>query len=298
MNKILLSAFLLIGILQGCTQSDEFDQPKKILAIGTSITEGCTYVENASKANGYMVYNKAIGSSGICLNTGILGNGRDGKDLSETIQEKELRYNPYVDSITMEKYKNYSWERVIKPYLDGTIDKVDAIWFDHGFNDRYQIYSELKNLDIVNWDISETSDRSKFSGAFKYLLYQIFKLKPDIKIVISGNLEGESDITVRGGAGIKLMQEAIAKAYGFTLLRTWEYTGFNFQYVPNSSNYISEFNKTYGTSYTPEWTDCKGNITYYQLYNPDTVHPFTDLTGKANNKLDSIFTIMWKDLLY
>lgn len=292
MKKTLLLAFFCLGILYGFSQSK-----KKILAIGTSITQGCTYAENASKANDYIVYNKAIGSSGICLNTGVLGNGRDGKDLSETIAEKQDRYNTKVDSITMEKYKNYSWERVIKPYLDGTIDEVDAIWFDHGYNDRNQIYSELKNIDSIDWEISEAADRSKFSGAFKYLLYQIFKLKPDIRIIISGFLEGESDNTIRGGFGIKKMHEAMAKAYGFPLLRTWEYTGFNFNHVPNSNNYISEFNKTYGTSYKPKWTDNKGNITFFQLYNPDTVHPFTDLTGKANKRLDIIFTKLLKDLL-
>lgn len=279
-------------------------EQKKILAVGTSITQGCSYVKNASEANGYFAYNKAIGSSGICLNSGILNNGRDGKDLSETIEEKVVRYGAVVDSITLERYKKYSWENVIKPYLDGTIDVVDAIWFDHGYNDRDQIYAELDKIGTIDWEISEDQDRSTFSGAFKYLLYQIFKLKPDVQIIISGFLEAESDETIieidnsfKGGKGIKQMHEEIAKVYAFPLLRTWEYTGFNFYHIPNSKDYIANFNKTYGTSYEPRWTDEEGNITFFQYYNPDTIHPFKDLTGRANERLDKIFTKLLKDLL-
>lgn len=298
MRKLLLITVLAIGLLNSCSKSNIFGIPsKKILAIGTSIPAGCTYIKNASEANNYFVYNEAIGSSGICLNTGILNNGRDGKDLSETIQEKIERYGNNVDTNTLNKYKSYSWEKVIKPYLDGTIDEVDAIWFDHGYNDRKQIYKELEELVSINWVVNQNQDRSKFSGAFKYLLYQIYKLKPDVKIFISGYFEGESDISMRGGAGIKKMHEAIAKQFKLPLLRTWEYSGFNFNYVPNSHNYISDFNRKYETSYKPKWVDSEGNITFFQLYNPDTVHPFTDLTGNANKKLDSIYTLMLKDLL-
>lgn len=235
MKKVFLLALLIVIKFHGFSQNQ-----KKILAIGTSITQGCTYVKNASKANNYFAYNMAIGSSGICLNSGVLGNGRDGKDLSETVEEKVKRYGNVVDSVTMEKYKKYSWERVIKPYLDGSIDDVDAIWFDHGYNDRGQIYAELEKIDSIDWEVSENQDRTKFSGAFKYLLYQIFKIKPDIQIIISGFIEGESDNSMRGGAGIRKMHEAIAKTYGYPLLRTWEYTGFNFYHIPNSENYISD----------------------------------------------------------
>lgn len=105
-----ITLFTLLLISNACSQNENFQNSlKKILVIGTSITEGCTYVKNASKANNYISYNKAIGSSGICLNSGILGNGRDGKDLSETVQEKILRYENKVDSLTLEKYKSYSW---------------------------------------------------------------------------------------------------------------------------------------------------------------------------------------------
>lgn len=270
---------------------------KKILAVGTSITQGSTYVQNAADANGYIVYNKGIGSSGICLNTGILGNGRDGIDLSETIAEKEARYTASVTPEVLETYRNASWERVIKPYLDGTIDTVDAIWFDHGYNDRNQIYSELANIDSVNWELSPSADRSKFSGAFIYLMYQIFLIKPDVKIIISGFLEGESDNSKRGGAGIKQMHERIAKIYGFPLMKVYDYTGFNFLHVPNSANFISDYNTAYGTSYGVFYPDSSGNVSFYQYYCPDSVHPYSDKQGITQPMLDKIYSKLLNKLV-
>lgn len=270
---------------------------KKILVIGTSIPQGSTYPINASKANNYFAYNKAIGSSGICLNTGILGNGRDGKDLSETIAEKEARYNATVDAATMEQYRNYSWERVIKPYLDGTIDSVDAIWFDHGYNDRNQIYAELANINSIDWSLSGTHDRSTFSGAFKYLINEIFKLNPYCKIIISGYLESQSDNSKRGGAGIKQMHEAISTAYGFPFMRVFDYTGFSFNHVPNTTTFIADYNAENGTSYNNYFPDAGGNITFLQLFMPDTVHPYSDRAGKTNLMLDAIYTKLLKNLI-
>ena len=267
-----------------------YDVKKKILVTGTSITKASTYVDKAAEANNYIAYNKAIGSSGICLNSGILGNGRDGLDLSETITEKETRYSSSVTTEVMETYRNASWERVLKPYLDGTIDEVDAVWFDHGYNDRNQIYGELSGIDSIDWEISPLADRSTFSGAFRYLLYQIFSIKPDVKIILGGYLEGESDNTVRGGAGIKQMHERIEKVFGFPLMKVYNHTGFNFNHVPNSSNFISDYNTLYGTNYSKLTPDSFGNITFFQYYCPDGIHPHTDKQGITNKRLNSIYS--------
>ena len=291
MKKNILLTFICLGHII------VFAKSKKILVLGTSITIGCNYLENTTKANNYYAYNKAIGSSGICLNTGILGNGRDGLDLSETIAEKEARYTESVTPKVLETYRNASWERVIKPYLDGTIDEVDAIWFDHGFNDRGSIYNELATLDSVDWELGNNADRTSFTGAFRYLLWQIYSIKPTVRIFITGYLENQSDNSVRGGAGIDKMLQKISDVYRFTYLKPFEHTGFNFKHLPNSKDYILKFNKKYGAAYKAIWKDKEGNITFFQLYNPDSIHPFTDLTGFSDRRLDAIYTKLLKDLL-
>lgn len=42
----------------------------------------------------------------------------------------------------------------------------------------------------------------------------------------------------------------------------WEHTQISNLYVPNSSEYITQFNTKYGTTYTKQDPDENGNITF------------------------------------
>lgn len=275
-------------IVDSCKIIVNYPDIKKILWIGTSIPAGCTYPIKSTNNLGYECINKSIGASGICLGQGILGNGRDGRDLSETIAEKEARYTGYVSEEILNSYRNMSYEKVILPYLD----EIQVIVFDHGYNDRNRIEDDINSG--INWT---SRDRATYIGAFNYLMDEIYKRKPSMRIIIGGYLENKSEQDIRGGKWVCQMQQEIADHYSYPLLDVWNYSGMTFDFVPNSSDYFTEFNMKYGTDYAPWITDSNGNITYFQLYNPDTVHPFTDETGQSDKLLDNIYTDLLRDIL-
>lgn len=79
-----------------------------------------------------------------------------------------------------------------------------------------------------------------------------------------------------------------------------DYNGFTMDYIPNSSNYLTEYNSKYGTSYTPisyiGKTNTNGNVSKFQMYCPDGVHPHTDRTGKSTDILAYSVTKLLRDL--
>lgn len=272
---------------------------RKILHIGTSIPEGSTYPINAANNVGCVCYNKAIGESKIAF------DGSLGKKLSMTHAEVESLCSDQgiVDETEINKYKSYSYESVIIPYIDGTKDYCDTIMFDHGYNDGLTKYP----LDMAEDDVDWTSnDRADFFGAFKYLWDKILTINPHIKIFIIGYFENQSKENTGGnynyntnvGAFVCHAQELLAKHYNLPLIRTWEKTGLSkMVFIPGTSDFINQYNQQYGKSYTKLWTDSNGNISTWQYYMPDGVHPHSDKQGIANKLLDRIFTNSYLEYL-
>jgi len=295
--------------------------PRKVVWLGTSIPNGCPYPQNACSRLGWTCYNKAIGSSGIIVTDTWGGNtGRDGKDLAETISEKETRYRQYVTSgdiseATLTAYKGYSYENLLIPYIDGTIDACDTVVIDHGYNDRRfvdgnnQVYGGivteidgLANADFSTDKDDDDFDRSTYVGAFCYLVKKIWEVNPNIRIVVYGHYE---KITTSSwlwsnkcGQEIFTMHKALADHFGFPLLDCASLSGFNFERIPNSDNYISDFNDTYGTSWTVrKYNGYTGdNITKFQYYCPDGLHPHTDLTLRARQRLTDVAVKLLRDI--
>jgi hypothetical protein len=259
-----------------------------ILWIGTSIPGGCTYPVNSCKSLGYKCINNSIGSSGICLKNGVLGTGRDGRDLSETIEEKRVRYKDYVSAATLESYYDMSYERVILPYLD----QVQVIVFDHGYNDGSQIAKDVAAG--IDWN---SLDRTTYIGAFNYIIKQILTRKPSMRIVIGGFYENKSEVNIRAGKVVCQMQDSVAHHYGYPLLDVWNYSGVTYDFVPNSANYLKDFNAKYGTNYEKYIVDADGNITNFQIFSPDAIHPFSDKTGTSDRKLDEVYGTLLRKVL-
>ena len=174
--------------------------------------------------------------------------------------------------------------------LDGEellADAVDAPCADLLLDDRLKFLKDVENID---WS---SADRSTFTGAFRYLLNQIQAINPFIKEVIAGYFQN----TIRRlgnvgyyGDSICEMQELIGEHYDMSVMKAWEHTQINGEFVSGTSNYIADFNSEYGTSYTPMLTDAQGNIPAIQLYCPDTIHPHTDKTGNTNKRLNAVYT--------
>lgn len=290
----------------------EFEKKKvfnsKVLWLGTSIPEGSPYPQNACKSLGVTCYNKALGSSGIIKHDGYLGNGRDGRDLAETIAEKESRYRTKVTDgtiteETLTKWKGYGFETLMLPYIDGTIDNCDVVVFDHGYNDRDSIKTELPSLATADFAIDKTDDefdRSTFVGAFCFLVKKIWEVNPNIRIFICSFYENISTPSVRSGKNICDMQRAIANHFDFPYLDMASINGFNYERIPNSSEYINTFNAKYGTSYTlRRYAGYEGNnITRQQFYCMDGLHPHTDKTGGSEKVLTTSAIKCLRDLFF
>ncbi|MDR2913433.1 MAG: hypothetical protein LBV74_01125 [Tannerella sp.] len=274
-----------------------------VLWTGTSIPAGSSYPKNACKNLGANCINKAIGASFVRFDPTPVSNaqaGYAGLSLSATVAELETKFRPSVTAGTitesqLDSWKQASYENVILPYLD----TVDTIVIDHGYNDRYELDNVVAaGKDAIDWS---SRDRLTFIGAFNYLLDAIWGRKPFMKIIVGGYFQNTMNDGVgndaRNGEYVCTVLTWIAEHYSLPLLNVWDYAGMGKIYVPNSSNYISDFNTKYGTNYTKYSPDADGNITRFQLYCPDTVHPFSDLTGNSNKILDKVFTKLLRDLL-
>lgn len=277
-----------------------FAETNNLIWIGTSIPEGAKYPSEASKACRYNCLNKSLGSSMLRF-TGVHPQTVEewsGKCLTATVDELEALYRQDVtDGIITEErlnqWKSYSYENSIIPYIDGTDDfQASAIVLDHGFNDRANIHTLMQNPSSIDWT---STDRSNFVGAFNYLYFNIIEANPFVKVIISGYFQDIYDGYY--SKDICDMQQLIAEKYDLPLMPTWKYSGINFEYVPGSSDYISNFNSTYETSYTKMNPDGNGNIPLFQFFCPDKVHPHSDKTGNCNRRLNAVYMKMLRDSL-
>lgn len=294
----------------------------KVLWLGTSIPEGCEYPEKSCEANGYECINNALGQSrlrftGAPTSVGV-GSGRE---LTAKVDELKAIYQSHVGvEISQSEFNNWldkSYERSVLPYIkgesltisDGTTNaingvinpnkiKVSAVVIDHGYNDYSNVNAIMENQSSIDW---ESTDRSNFVGAFNYLINEIQKINPFVKIVVGGYF----DYTFKSsnkplGKNLCELQSLIANHYNFELLNVWEYTQISWdRFVEGTASYMTDFNSKYGTSYVvPSYgMDENGNIRSHYLYCPDGVHPHSDKSGNANKRLNAVYTKLLKSIL-
>lgn len=230
---------------------------ERVLWIGTSIPSGhpglytsypelvdealnCTIVNNA-KPSSYVVpypfgwleghYTQYKNKDGVFEQSIFTAIG----SLSLTYQGlKDLHYNDlmrisgndqkWAEEVLTETHRLYSYESLIIPYIDGTIDNCTTVILDHGFNDRAWMYNEAgaylfddpytttsvrgynflmdlatgrrtwqNYLDHFNWiqngsDSPFTQTNIKLENSFIYRMSQIIqKIKetnPNVRIII------------------------------------------------------------------------------------------------------------------
>lgn len=262
---------------------------KTVLWIGTSIPAGCTYPKYACQALGMKCINKSIGASFLSAKainppfTDYAGNS-----LMMSSEEKESICRPYVDegeldSLLLETWKKRSYDQLLKPY----IKEADIIIVDHGYNDAFVLGDETKQKEEdIDWN---SKDKTTFIGAFNCLYDFIKSENPDAIIMIGGYFQNTCTFayTIRGKY-VETISKWIATHYQLPLLDVWNYNNIPNGFEPNSSAYFDEINADYGTSFQKLWADADGNVTYFQKFCPDGVHPFTDPTGESDAKLNAI----------
>lgn len=296
----MLNKIPVFSSIVAAASSPVYTPTRNILWLGTSIPAGAQYPAKSCENNGYTCINKAVGGSQLAFSNTHPQSVTEssGRCLTATVAELEALYrqdvtNGVIPESWLTGWKNGSYENSVIPYIDGTNpSQVSMIVLDHGFNDRVNIHNLLQNEGAIGWT---SKDRSNFVGAWNYLLEKITAINPFIKIVIGGYFQNE--YAEYYSADVCRMQELVATRWELPLLAAWKESGFSAQYVPGSSNYIAQYNATYGTNYTKLAPNAAGEIMFLQLFCPDKVHPHSDLTGNANIRLNGIYTKMLNKIL-
>lgn len=278
-----------------------FTDTNNILWVGTSIPEGATYPIEAAKKCGYNCINKSLGGS--CLRYSNSKPNSFSGSLSATVNELEERYrndvtNNVITESKLELWKDRCYERSILPYINGTNDiQVSMVVIDHGVNDAKNIHSLFADENSIDWT---SRDRNNFVGAFNYIMDEILKVNPFVKIVISGhytNTYVHAEANEYHFDEVCKMQNMIAEKYGISIMKCWEHSQINNEYVKGSSSYLSNLNAKYGTSFMKQSPNSDGEIKSQQIYCPDTIHPHSDPTGNTNKRLNAVYSKLLADLI-
>jgi hypothetical protein len=86
------------------------------------------------------------------------------------------------------------------------------------------------------------------------------------------------------------VQQILSDHYGFYFMDICNKTGWAKNIaMPNSSTFLATYNATYGTNYFSYWNDANSNISVFQYFCPDGVHPQSDKSGNTRKYLSQIF---------
>lgn len=239
---------------------------KRVLWLGTSIPQGCTYPSHSTSALGMGCDNHGIGSSFLCWGrTEPPFQRHSGYSLSMSAAEKEALYRPYVldGTITQQQLDEWKWTSYESRILEG-IEQYDVIVIDHGYNDNVPIEADyLRGEAGIDWS---STDRHTFTGAFHYIYDIIHEANPDAVIALGGYFQEQCQWEyLKRGQWVKEVSTWIARHYGIPLIDTWRYTHLTDDGFP---------------------TFC-----------PDLVHPWSDPTGTSDRLLDQIVTFQLADRL-
>lgn len=295
-----LMLVLFVVLLISCqTLVDDGKGKKRVLWIGTSIPEGCTYPTVACRRLGLACINKAIGSSFVCDDERYYNppfSKHYGLSLSLSSDEKEHIYRKYVNSgelseSLLEVWKNASYDRCLMEY----VKNVDYVVFDHGYNDGDILEKDCIDADLIDW---QSENRHSFIGAFNYLYRKMLSVNPNIKVIVGGYFQNKCTMryTIRGRY-LEQLYEKIGRHYNLPVLDVWNYVDIPDGYIPNSAGYIDYLNEQYGMSFVKVFSDDDGNISYFQKFCPDGVHPFSDPTGVSNKILNDVFTNLLRNIV-
>lgn len=275
----------------------EYGEKKEVLWLGTSIPAGSPwgngYPKLISNSLNIKINNNAIGASFITYSAEKPSPSDKSEvykcfSLTQTKEEKEELFGDVIVNWSEEyKYQalNFGYDNLIIPYLNGAKGNCDIVIFDHGWNDinrSLRAMYEKINDGTINDEYMQSRDRNTFIGAFNFLYDKMLEANPKVRIIIAGYHENESNNYVGPennkkaigyyGKEVCAVQEYIANYYGLPLIRMWEKTNFTFkQIVPNTSNYLQDM------GYTREAfvKDSNGNISLFDYYHPDGIHPYS-----------------------
>ncbi len=302
----------------------------KILWVGTSIPSDVpdyygvnnNYPQMIENATGLTIINNSRPSAYVSFNPTCTWTDSEtatiwkseGYSLSATTAETDAKYRPVLTDICnkenidlsvvdqwIDEFKGHSYEELIVPYIDGTIDNCETIIIDHGHNDASSIVHEcwcnafrldngaqngpvqseipvgnswlksVVNGETTYFDMGDGvffENRSYFV-AMGYVIEQCLAINPNIKIIIGNYF---ADTTP--------MFEEWFPTYGGA--RCCELMILANQAIPVIYKDLADIDIVNVQDYTNITSESDPNWTKFMEYCPDKTHPGSDNTGKLN----------------
>ncbi len=226
--------------------------------------------------------------------------------------EKNVSWPQTLDESYQKRILAGSFETKLLPYLNGTKPMPDLFVIDHGHNDwkykdvngnidieleptvenikngllaedTYMTANNYENLKKYFGDLSDipadrfedfvaSVNRNCYKGAVNFILTLILKYNPHARVVFISNYEYENGYN-KAYSNVIDAQNALAKEWCFPIFEIYKYLGYSDKIIPGSKEYMSGL--------YPNYT-FENDVTAYEVYNVDKVHPSSDTTGKAN----------------
>lgn len=217
-----------------------------------------------------------------------------------------------LDSSYQKRILSGSFETKLLPYLNGTKSMPDLFVIDHGHNDwkyrgangeidielepsvenirsgllaedTYMTANNYENLKKYFGDLSDIPEskleefaasvnRNCFKGAVNFIITLILTHNPYARIVFISNYEYENGYN-KAYHNVIDAQKALSEEWCFPIFEIYKYLGYSDKIIPGTKDYLS--------SVYPEY-DFDEDVTVYELYNVDKVHPSSEKSGKAN----------------
>lgn len=143
-------------------------------------------------------------------------------------------------------------------------------------NDNANLKKYFGSLDNIPADRKDefiaSVNRNCYIGAVNFIITLILRYKPHARIIFISNYEYNNGKNVNYNELINA-QNTLSEQWAFPLCEVYKYLGFSNHIIPNTKEW---FNETYSNN-----TDT--DVTCFDVYNPDSVHPHSDITGTSNN---------------
>lgn len=282
--------------IRGIQSETSYWAGKKIVWLGTSIPE-TGYPLMVGGQIGADVTNEALGSSsarfGVAQNRNVVAGDIYGlSGLSWFLASRSLAKTSAEAEDLIENWATYRefFDPASNPPLTLSLGEADQIrdssfevkfarnadadlWvFDHGYNDHFanRFGTGAGATSGGNGDMlylpTDNYDQGTYLGAMNFLLrYILEEINPRARIAFIGHYENGRDSNIAQG------QEALAKAWGYPLIKLWEKMGWGNQTITTTGYWTSPTN----------WVPSGGpgqNLLLTQVNMEDNLHPYSTAT--------------------
>ena len=219
----------------------------------------------------------------------VLSESYKKRILSGTFETKLLPYltsqKPMPDLFVIDhghndwKYRdqNGSVDIELEPTVENIKNgllKEDTYMTMNNYENLKKYFGDLSNIPEDKFDDFVASiNRNCYKGAMNFILTLILSHNPHARVVFISNYEYKNGINP-GYANVIDAQVSLANEWCFPIFEIYKYLGYSDKIIPGTKDYMNE-------NYPNQNFD--EDVSVYEIYNVDKVHPSSDTTGFAND---------------